>query len=302
MMDDIPQTGPPPASRRLVAPRRRALLGMMIAACALTRPGRTTAGVASWPLAPDPGSRSGTGNLLRIADEDAYEIGRRIWHNESAGRVAGLTHWNTRQNFAELGIGHFTWFPAGLSLPYTEAFPGLLATIAGAGRRIPAWLHGQPACPWSTRAAFHADFHGPRMVELRALMLDTVALQARYAADRLEAALPSIIDAAPPGEATRLIAHIEALAHTRAGVYALVDYVNFKGEGVNPGERYQGEGWGLLQVLLAMKDAAPGSRAVAAFVRAANVVLTRRVLNAPPSCADGCWLKGWRARLRTYLA
>jgi hypothetical protein len=162
-------------------------------------------------------TRAGS-NLIRIADGDAYAIGRRIWRNESAGRVAGLTHWDARQNFAELGIGHFTWFPAGSTVPYTEGFPGLLATIMSAGQRLPAWLRGQPACPWSTRAAFLADFHAPRMVELRVLMLDTVALQARYAANRLEAALPRIVDATPAGEARRLIARIEALAHTRAGV------------------------------------------------------------------------------------
>jgi hypothetical protein len=78
--------------------------------------------------------------------------------------------------------------------------------------------------------------------------------------------------------------------------------VNFKGEGINPGERYQGEGWGLLQVVMAMADAAPAARAVAAFAHAADAVLTRRVANAPPACAEGRWLNGWRARLRTYLA
>ena len=29
----------------------------------------------------------------------------------------------------------------------------------------------------------------------------------------------------------------------------MIDYVNFKGDGLKPTERYKGEGWGLLQVL-----------------------------------------------------
>ena len=57
-----------------------------------------------------------------------------------------------------------------------------------------------------------------------------------------------------------------------------MDYVNFKGEGVNPTERYRGQGWGLLQVLEAM----PATGApLPGFVKAADQVLTRRVANSP---------------------
>lgn len=37
------------------------------------------------------------------------------------------------------------------------------------------------------------------------------------------------------------------------GLYALIDYVNFKGEGTSETERYNGQGWGLLQILENMK-------------------------------------------------
>ncbi len=43
------------------------------------------------------------------------------------------------------------------------------------------------------------------------------------------------------------------MAASPNGVYALVDYVNFKGEGTLATERYQDHGWGLLQVLEGMK-------------------------------------------------
>ena len=33
------------------------------------------------------------------------------------------------------------------------------------------------------------------------------------------------------------------------GLYVLLDYTNFKGEGTLKSERYKGQGWGLLQVL-----------------------------------------------------
>ena len=52
----------------------------------------------------------------------------------------------------------------------------------------------------------------------------------------------------------------------------MIDYVNFKGEGTNPKERYHGEGWGVLQVLDGMeRDGAN------AFGESAARVLARRV-------------------------
>ena len=77
-----------------------------------------------------------------------------------------------------------------------------------------------------------------------------------------------------------------------------MDYVNFKGEGVNPAERYSGQGWGLLQVLEAMP--ATGGP-LDGFVKAADQVLTRRVANSPRARDESKWLPGWRSRLQTYL-
>ena len=82
------------------------------------------------------------------------------------------------------------------------------------------------------------------------------------------------------------------------GIYALIDYVNFKGEGTSSTERYQGKGWGLLQVLMNMSGETDD--AVSEFVKAAELVLKRRVDNSPPERNESRWLPGWRARLKTY--
>lgn len=76
----------------------------------------------------------------------------------------------------------------------------------------------------------------------------------------------------------------------------MIDYVNFKGEGTSPTERYKGEGWGLLQVLSDMK---PGGGA-AAFGQAAKRVLTRRVQNSPKERGESRWLAGWHNRCDGY--
>lgn len=231
-----------------------------------------------------------------ISDAEALRIGRRIWQNECAGTRDGLTAWNKGEDFASLGIAHFIWYPAGRRGPYEESFPALLAYLRRQGVALPAWLAAARACPWNSREEFQRDFRGPRMEELRTLLAETVGWQARFAAMRLQASLPKMLAAAPPRERDRVRRNFERLAATPAGLYALMDYVNFKGEGTSPAERYRGQGWGLLQVLEGMGDGPP----LREFARSADRVLTRRVENAPPERGESRWLAGWRNRLKTY--
>lgn len=231
-----------------------------------------------------------------ISDRQAGEIGRRIWKNECAGTISGLTSWNKGEEFPSLGIAHFIWYPAGHRGPFEESFPGLVRFLKANGLPVKPWMEG--ACPWSSHAAFVSELNGPRLSELRKLLADTVPLQARYAALRLEAALPKMLAAAPAGERTRVRENFRRVAAEPLGYYALVDYVNFKGEGTNPSERYHGTGWGLLQVLTRMSPSGP---ALPAFVRSADQVLTARVKNSPPERNEAKWLPGWRNRLKTYL-
>ena len=80
-------------------------------------------------------------------------------------------------------------------------------------------------------------------------------------------------------------------------MYALIDYVNFKGEGISEKERYKNQGWGLLQVLEHMNP--ENQNIMQEFARSADYVLTRRVENAPRD--ETHWLTGWRKRINTYL-
>jgi hypothetical protein len=233
---------------------------------------------------------------IKLSDSQALEIGRRIWKNESGATVSGLTAWNAGEGFASLGIAHFIWYPKGLRGPFEESFPKLAAYLAKQGMAVPQWMHG--ACPWNSRAKFMADFEGPKMRALRSLLRRTIAEQASFAALRLENALPKMLAAAPSSDRERIKANFYRVAGEPLGLYALMDYVNFKGEGVNPAERYRGQGWGLLQVLAAMPD---GGAPLPGFVKAADQVLTRRVSNSPPARNEARWLPGWRNRLRTYL-
>jgi len=236
------------------------------------------------------------GQSIQLSESQAEKIGRRIWQNESGATIAGLTAWNYGEEFASLGIGHFIWYPAGKQGPFEESFPPLARYLVSQGASVPEWLAEPGACPWSSRAQFLADQQGPRMKQLRALLAGTIGLQASFAGLRLERALPKMLEAAPTEDRENIRRNFYRVAAEPAGLYALVDYVNFKGEGTLVSERYHGEGWGLLQVLEEMGD---GS-AKAEFARGADKVLTRRVANSPAARGEKRWLPGWRNRIRTY--
>lgn len=235
---------------------------------------------------------------LKLTPQQAQKIGRKLWQNECGGTIEGLTSWNKGEDFPSLGIGHFIWYPAGVPHTFEESFPSMIDYLRRRGAKPPVWLAHTKACPWPSRAAFLAEKDGPRVRELRRFLSQTVGLQAEFAAYRARQALPKILAAAPPRERAALQKKYDAVATTPQGVYALVDYVNFKGEGINPKERYRGHGWGLLQVLQEMRPVGPGPQAAAEFAAAAERVLNRRIANAPRPEAQ--WRAGWANRCRSY--
>src|SRR4029077_9100283 len=110
------------------------------------------------------------------------------------------------------------------------------------------------ACPWNSREEFLASQSSKQLIQLRKFLADTIDLQAGFLVERLREALPKILAAAPGAEGPRIKEQFQRVASTSQGLYALIDYVNFKGEGVLATERYQGRGWGLLQVLEQMEE------------------------------------------------
>lgn len=239
----------------------------------------------------------GTGSQLSPAQLD--RVGRRIWQNECGGTVAGLTSWNSGEDFASLGIGHFIWYPRGRSGPFAESFPPLMSYLEAHGIATPAWTRG--ACPWPSKAAFEADRNGERQQELRALLSRTVRQQTEFIMARMEAALPKMLAEAPARERAWVRSAFESLKTTPEGTFCLIDYVNFKGEGTSASERYKGQGWGLLQVLQAMGESPESYTAWnVQFAAAARRVLSRRVANAPLERKEQRWLAGWHNRCDSY--
>ena len=225
---------------------------------------------------------------------NTQELGQRIWQNECAGSVQGLVSWNAGEAFPSLGIGHFIWYPAGVQEAFDESFPSFVQFARARGVQVPAMFDG-PA-PWPDKAAFLADRSG-KADAMRRWLAAHVNIQTQFIMLRSRMALQRMMQHSSQPQAIRQ--RYAALADTTQGMYCLVDYVNFKGEGIKPTERYKGEGWGLLQVLEEMKGFPTGRAATAEFSRAAAAVLTRRVQNAPAARGEQRWLAGWLNRCKT---
>ena len=238
---------------------------------------------------------------VALSHSDTLRIGKKIWQNECNGTIAGLTSWNEGENFASLGIGHFIWYPKNQRGPFEESFPKLVRFVASRGAKSPALLlrNDETPCPWNSRAEFLHAQHTPAMNQLRQFLANTVDFQAEFLIARLQNALPKMLAEAAPSDRANVQQQFERMASTREGCFALADYVNFKGEGVLDTERYQGQGWGLLQVLESMHGTGPAT-AVNEFSHSAKAVLKRRVENAPPQRHESRWLSGWIQRVNSY--
>ncbi len=225
------------------------------------------------------------------------KIAHHIWQNECGGKEEVLTHWGKGEHFASLGIGHFIWYPENERKMFDETFPDFVAFLCSHGQSVPAWLMG--ACPWKTRDEFYSSSSQEKILALRAFLIETKPWQVQYMAKRLKHAVPQMVETLSLSEQTKVIAHFQQLAEDSQGLYALIDYANFKGIGTSLEERYQGQGWGLLQVLLAMPDLS--QQPTHDFAIAAKKLLTERVNNAPAERKEERWLKGWINRVNSYI-
>ena len=234
---------------------------------------------------------------IDIPSADAQRIGKWIWQNECGGTISGLTSWNAGENFASLGIGHFIWYPKGQRGPFDESFPKLVRFVSAHGAKLPQFLlpGHDTFCPWNSRAEFQEAIGSPKMRQLRQFLVDTIDLQAQFLIARLQDALPKMVAQAADRENVQI--QFGRVASSPQGCYALVDYVNFKGEGTLATERYHGQGWGLLQVLENMHGT---QSALDEFAASAKAVLRRRVANSPPERGEARWLSGWVARVDGY--
>ncbi|NIZ18538.1 hypothetical protein [Entomospira culicis] len=240
---------------------------------------------------------------LNPTSEELKAAGQRIFQNETGGKKELLVHWNVGEDFPSLGIGHFIWFKRGANEPFTESFPGLVKAYLDNGYKssdLPKIMTATPYAPWNSREEFLAkkEANDKDILALIDFLYEHQEVQVRYIMDRLVAALPLMMEASSRPDHVKQ--QFYRVAQSPGGFYPLIDYVNFKGEGINPNERYKNVGWGLLQVLETMKGTKTGKPALKDFSSAAAKVLNQRIKLSPIERGEDRWREGWMARVRTY--
>jgi hypothetical protein len=232
---------------------------------------------------------------VNLTTHQAKQLGYLIWENEGQQKIEHLTTWNRGEDFPSLGLGHFIWYPTAEKGLFKEQFPQLLQFMLESKVALPQWITELKLAPWKSREQFYNAFYGPKLTELRSVLNENFAIQVRFIVVRLEKAIPMILKKSTLAEQKIITRNLQQLS-TPEAIFTLLDYVNFKGEGINEKESYQGHGWGLKQVLLTMPE--HYDNPLRSFGLAADEVLTRRVKNAPRD--ESRWLKGWRARVHGY--
>lgn len=239
------------------------------------------------------------GANLSISKEELTKIGEQIFKNEANSKPEKLVWWNYGENFPSMGIGHFIWYHKNYKGPFDEGMPKLKEYYIKQGIKLPRILAKNKYSPWKNRDEMEAQRDTKDFQELISFFNNTKDIQISHIYhDRLLTALNKILEKTNNKEHVKL--QFNRMANSPNGLYPLIDYINFKGEGILESEKYNGVGWGLLQVLEEMQGDKKGQEALDEFSRGAIVVLTNRVNNSNPSRGEKRWLPGWIVRCKTY--
>lgn len=244
---------------------------------------------------------------IQLTQKQSSYIAQKVWQNEGAGKDKYLIWWNKGEDFASLGIGHAIWFSKGHTEKFREVFPMMIAFMQKKNVEMPSWLTPETDFPWQTKEIFFAAKKAKtkQYMELFNFLKKTFGYQAEFMAQRLSLALPQMLESIEDEKKKETIKrrfhdvmHNKDGSVNERGLYVLLDYTNFKGEGTLKAERYNGQGWGLLQVLWNLDDKEANKQK--AFAESASRMLSRRIGNSPPARGEERWRKGWNVRLTTY--
>ncbi|BBM51104.1 hypothetical protein JMUB4039_0053 [Leptotrichia trevisanii] len=257
---------------------------------------KNVAKMPSKPDAMDTNKKAG----LTISKAELDVVAEKIFKNEAGGKKEDLVYWNTGEDFPSLGIGHFIWYKQGQRGRFAESFPQLVAYYRKHDIKLPKIVEENSYSPWESREELFKlrSIGNKDIVELTNFLYNTKAIQVSFIFERLENSLEKMLEIADNPENVKK--QFYRVAHSPNGLYPLIDYVNFKGEGTSRTETYNGDGWGLLQVLENMKGTGSGKAALEEFSDSAKFVLERRVKNSDPARNEKKWLAGWLNRCNTY--
>lgn len=249
--------------------------------------------------------------LSALTAVDYRWIGQRIYQNECAGKPEYLTYWGKGETFPSFGIGHFIWHPklteSGADQTFTETFPAMVQFVSKT-QRPPDWLadlsiQAEFVAPWPSQKIFDQAWSNKELQQLRNWLLATQYQQAQFIVLAFQNRWLNETQSLTLKQKAVIQLRLNKMMGFKKGLFAVIDYFNFKGIGLNQKEQYQSESWGLASVLSSMNIAEESSQDeyLEQFVMEAKKRLQLRVKLAPPERNEVRWLKGWEVRLDQYL-
>ena len=257
----------------------------------------TTQGFASQNSAPS------SLDLSKLSQFDLDWIADRIYKNETNRQTKYLTHWNEGEEFPSFGIGHFIWLPDNAPVTFQQTFPQMVRFVS---KEVPApkWLlELQPFFPpWKDREYFYQVWLDEDLNLLRNWLEATKSQQADFIVGQLQIKFNEKLAYLPAEKVDEINQKIQKLSGSKLGMFLIVDYYNFKGLGFNIKEAYQGKGWGLLDIIMAMPFPYTQQKDYEIiFVDYAKKLLQRRIELSPEHRNEQRWRAGWFKRLDNNL-
>ncbi|HBQ45295.1 MAG TPA: hypothetical protein DD716_06595, partial [Thiomicrospira sp.] len=155
--------------------------------------------------------------------------------------------------------------------------------------------------PWLNRKEFYKTFNDQKLTSLRTWLYQTKTKQAEFIYQQFLNNIQQKRTQLSSEQKKLFDKNFTKILQAKNGVYALVDYANFKGLGFNAKEQYQGKGWGLFEVILAMDTALIKDQGILfSFIDSGKQRLKIRTELAPESKNEQRWIPGWFNRLDSY--
>ena len=232
-----------------------------------------------------------------IPQNQLDKVAELIFKNEASGKKDGLIVWNNGEEFISLGIGHFIWYPKDYNGVFQESFPELQEHLVKRGYVLPKLLNFIDA-PWNSKEEYLAAKGTDDYKDAIEFLYNTKEVQMELIGIRAEKALEEILKHTDkPLEIEKAFYDVYS---SPFGIYPLIDYVNFKGEGIKVSEQYNNQGCGLLQVLEFVASNKEDITPINKFVLGAKFVLKRRVENSDPARNEAKWLPRGNSRIDNY--
>lgn len=230
----------------------------------------------------------------KISGANVKQVAELVYKNETGGNPQYLMFWSAKEPFPSLGIGHFIWFPANYNSSFGNTLPLLIDFYKSKNIKVPKLLQ-QYNAPWNSKQEFetYKQNNPDEVAEIIKFFEKTKHIQVEYMFNRIINSFNNIVQTS--SNKSKVIFQFNRIISQKNGIYLLVDYTNFKGEGATENSIS-----GLRNVLENMKGVKQDATVYYDFANSCKDVLINRVYLSN-NYSETKFLQGWAKRCNSYI-